>query len=103
MANYKRGSYKYGQSFVDHVHSMKNMGYTLKDLEKELNLTNSQIRHILYRLTPSSNEASVETSSLNDKRFWLERQRERLVCTNELVYPKTLRQRIRSFFGWFFS
>ena len=102
MANYKRGSYKYGQSFVDHVHSMKNMGYTLKDLEKELNLTNSQIRHILYRLTPSSNETYVVTSP-DDLPPFINPQRERLFCTNELVYPKTLRQRIRSFFGWFFS
>lgn len=90
---------KYEQSFVDHVHSMKNMGYTLKDLEKELDLSNSQVRHILYRLTPSS----VERASINDQRFWLERQRKRALCANELVHPRTLRQRISSFFRWLFS
>ena len=94
---------RYEQSFVDQVHAMKKRGSSLKELEKEFDLSHGQIKYILYRIAPSSNEASVETSSLNDKRFWLERQRERLFCTNELVYPKTLRQRIRSFFGWFFS
>jgi hypothetical protein len=93
---------RYEQSFVDQVHAMKKRGSSLKELEKEFDLSHGQIKYILYRIAPSSNETDVVTSP-DDLPPFINPQRERLFCTNELVYPKTLRQRIRSFFGWFFS